>query len=98
VKAAAYVVWLLGQLYLLVLVVRLVIGLVMAFGNGWRPTGKGAAFAELVFMVTDPPIRFFRKIVRPLRVGTVVIDFGFMATALVVGGIVVMATVVANGY
>ena len=38
--------------------------------------------AEVVYTVTDPPIRLFRRFIPPLRVGAVAIDFGFALTML----------------
>ena len=38
--------------------------------------------AEIVYTVTDPPIRLFRRFIPPLRVGGIAIDFGFTLTML----------------
>ena len=38
--------------------------------------------AEIVYTITDPPIRFFRRLVPPLRIGAIALDFGFMLTML----------------
>ena len=40
--------------------------------------------AEGVYTVTDPPIRFFRRLLPPLRVGGVAFDFGWSLTMLIV--------------
>ncbi|MPS76001.1 MAG: YggT family protein, partial [Microbacterium sp.] len=50
----------------------------------WRPKGFGLVAAEAVYTVTDPPIRFFRRIIPPLRIGQLSLDFGFALTLLVV--------------
>jgi len=34
--------------------------------------------------VTDPPVRFFRRIIPPLRIGSLSLDFGFSITILIV--------------
>lgn len=69
-------------LYVLVLLVRLVLEWVPFFNREWRPKGAGLIAAEIVYTVTDPPIRLFRRIIPPLRVGAVAIDFGFAVTML----------------
>ena len=69
-------------LYVLVLLVRLVLEWVPVFNREWRPKGFGLVAAEIVYTVTDPPIRFFRRLIPPLRVGTIAIDFGFAITML----------------
>ena len=78
-------------LYVLVLIVRLVLDYIPLFNRHWRPKGAGLVAAELVYTVTDPPIRFFRKLVPPLRVGSIALDFGFTLTLISV--LIVMAIV-----
>ncbi|MGP3535078.1 YggT family protein [Microbacterium sp. RD1] len=69
-------------LYVLVLLVRLVLEYIPMFNRSWRPRGAGLVAAELVYTVTDPPIRLFRRFIPPLRVGPVAIDFAFALTML----------------
>ena len=69
-------------LYVLVLLARLVLEYIPMFNRSWRPTGAGLVAAELVYTVTDPPIKLFRRFIPPLRVGPVAIDFAFMLTML----------------
>nr|WP_218848358.1 YggT family protein [Microbacterium esteraromaticum] len=69
-------------LYILVLIARLVLDYIPLFNREWRPKGAGLVAAELVYTVTDPPIRFFRRLVPPLRLGTIALDFGFMLTMI----------------
>jgi YggT family protein len=57
-----------------VLLARFVMSTVMSFGRRWRP-GKGAAAAlEVIWTVTDPPLRALRRVIPPLRLGTVSLD------------------------
>ncbi|MFD5225831.1 YggT family protein [Microbacterium sp. NPDC058342] len=71
-------------LYVLVLIARLVLDYIPLFNRQWRPKGVGLVLAELAYTLTDPPIRFFRRIVPPLRLGTISLDFGFALTMIVV--------------
>lgn len=82
---------LLLTLYVFVLIARLVLEYIPLFNRQWRPKGAGLVAAELVFTVTDPPIRFFRKLVPPLRIGTIALDFGFTLTMISV--LILMAIV-----
>lgn len=70
-------------LYVLVLLARMVFDYIPMFNRGWRPRGAGLVLAEVVYTVTDPPIRFVRRFVRPMRVGPVAIDFAFTIVLLV---------------
>jgi YggT family protein len=69
-------------IYLIVLLVRLVLEYIPMFNREWRPRGAGLIAAEVVFTVTDPPIKLFRRFIPPLRVGPVAIDFAFALTML----------------
>ena len=66
--------------YLIALWARFVLDLVRSFGRGWRPGPVLVVFVEAVYTVTDPPIRFFRRIIPPLRLGTIALDFGWTIT------------------
>jgi len=78
------IVELLLTLYVVVLIARLVLDYIPLFNRQWRPKGAGLVVAEVIYIVTDPPIRFFRRLVPPLRIGTLSLDFGFALTMLVV--------------
>lgn len=68
--------------YVLVLFVRMILDFVPVFNREWRPRGAGLVAAEIVYTVTDPPIRFLRRFVRPVRIGPVAIDFAFTIVLL----------------
>jgi YggT family protein len=57
---------------------RFIIDLVMAFSRGFRPTGALLVIFEIVFTITDPPMRFLRRFIPPLRLGGVAIDLSFL--------------------
>ena len=69
-------------LYVFVLLARLVLEWIPFFNREWRPRGAGLIAAEIVFTITDPPIKLFRRFIPPLRVGAIAIDFGFALTML----------------
>jgi YggT family protein len=69
-------------LYVFVLFARLIIDWIPFFNREWRPKGAGLVAAEIVYTVTDPPIRLFRRFIPPLRLGAIAIDFGFALTML----------------
>lgn len=71
-------------LFLFALWGRLIIDLVRAFQRGWRPRGGWVVVVELVYTITDPPIRFFRRLIPPLSFGGVGFDFGWTLTMLCV--------------
>lgn len=84
VSVLASIVHLVLLVYILVLFARLILDYIPMFNREWRPKGFGLVAAEAVYTLTDPPIRFFRRIIPPLRIGQLSLDFGFALTLLVV--------------
>jgi YggT family protein len=50
----------------------------MAFSRGFRPSGALLVLFEIVFTITDPPMRFLRRFIPPLRLGGIAIDLSFL--------------------
>ncbi len=69
-----YVLW----IYLLILIARMIFTWVQTFSRSWTPHGVLLVIAETVFTLTDPPLRFLRRYIRPLRIGSVALDLSFM--------------------
>jgi YggT family protein len=84
VSIAASIIHLVLLLYIFVLFARLILDYIPLFNREWRPKGFGLVVAEAAYTVTDPPIQFFRRIIPPLRIGTLSLDFGFALTMLIV--------------
>lgn len=86
------VVYLALYLFLITLFSRFVMSAVLQYGRRWHP-GRGAAAAlEVVWTVTDPPLKALRRVIPPLRVGTVSIDLASLVLVVIL--IVLMRIVV----
>jgi len=68
---------------LLLLIVRLALTYVLQYARRWRPGRGAAASLELVWTVTDPPLHALRRVIPPLRIGTVSIDIAFLVLLLI---------------
>jgi YggT family protein len=68
--------WLL-QVYFFALIARFVIDLVLSVNRGWRPRGLVVVIVESIYTVTDPPLKLVRKIIPPLRLGAIQLDFAW---------------------
>jgi YggT family protein len=75
-----YLLW----LYLLLLIGRMIFTWVQTFSRTWAPHGILLVIAEGIFTVTDPPLRFLRRYIPPLRLGSVALDLSFMVLFFVV--------------
>ena len=60
--------------FLLTLIARFIMSFVLTTGRRWRPGRGSAAALEAVWSVTDPPLKALRRVIPPLRLGTVSID------------------------
>ena len=71
-------------IYLVILIARMIISWIQMFARQWVPTGILLVIAEGIFTATDPPLKFLRRYIRPLRIGTVAIDLSFMVLFIVI--------------
>lgn len=71
-------------IYLVILIGRMIFSWIQAFARSWRPTGIVLVIAETIFTLTDPPLKFLRRFIPPLRLGTVAMDLSFMVLFIVI--------------
>lgn len=64
--------------FLICLIARVVIDLLQIFARDFRPGGVVLVLFELVFTITDPPIKALRKVIPPLRIGAVAFDLAVL--------------------
>jgi YggT family protein len=72
------------NLFLITLIGRLILDYVRIFSPNWRPRGIVLALAELIYSITDRPLRFVRQFVPPLRLGAISLDLSFIVVFFVV--------------
>jgi len=71
--------------YFLILLARLVFDYVQLFARSWQPRGVVLIIAEAIYTVTDPPLKFLRRFIPPLRLGQVSLDLSFLVLVLLIG-------------
>ena len=69
--------------FFLFLVGRFILDWVKVFARQWRPRGVLLVVAEAIYTVTDPPLRFTRKLVPTLNLGGLRLDLAFLVLFLV---------------
>ncbi|GAA4389839.1 MULTISPECIES: YggT family protein [Brevibacterium] len=72
------------SLYVYVLLARVVIDLIQVFSRDWRPTGFVLVLCEVVYTLTDPPVKLMRRIIPPVRLGQISLDLGFIVVFILV--------------
>lgn len=76
---------------LLLLIARFVLDWVQMLARNWRPRGFLAVICEGLYSVTDPPLRAVRRVIPPLRLGSVMLDLSPMI--LIIGIYILQAVV-----
>ena len=58
--------------------IRFVVDWVQVFARSWSPSGPLLVLLEVVYSVTDPPIKALRRVIPPLRIGSIALDLSFL--------------------
>jgi len=64
--------------FIALLWVRFVVDWVQVFARSWTPHGVLLVILEVVYSVTDPPIKALRRVIPPLRLGNFALDLSFL--------------------
>jgi|SRR6478735_4811364 YggT family protein len=70
--------------FFLLLIGRLVLDYIQMFARSWRPRGPLLVVAEIVYTITDPPLKALRRVIPPLRIGQVTLDLSFLVLVILV--------------
>jgi YggT family protein len=69
--------------FIILLFIRLVVDWIQIFARQWVPRGPVLVVLEGVYSATDPPIKAFRRVFKPIRIGGVALDLSFLAVLLI---------------
>ena len=72
------------SVYLVLLIARMIFSWIQVYAKSWSPSGILLVVAEGVYSATDPPLRFLRRYIPSVRLGSVALDLSFMLLFLVV--------------
>jgi YggT family protein len=80
--AIGVVLYVLLWVFLGLLWVRFIVDWVQVFARSWSPRGPLLVALEAVYTITDPPINALRRVIPPLRIGTIALDLSFLIVML----------------
>ncbi len=66
------------RLFFYTLIIRFILDWVQVLARNWRPQGPILVIAEIVYSITDPPLNWIRRFVKPIRMGTIQLDLAFI--------------------
>lgn len=64
--------------FIALLWIRFVFDWVQVFARSWAPKGVLLVILEGVYSATDPPIKALRRVIPPLRLGSISLDLSFL--------------------
>jgi YggT family protein len=65
-------------LFIALLWIRFIVDWVQIFARSWSPSGPLLVVLEVVYSTTDPPIKALRRVIPPLRLGSIALDLSFI--------------------
>jgi YggT family protein len=73
----ALILWWALEVYFYLLIGRLLVDMVISVNPAFRPKGIILVLFETILTLTDPPLKLVRKVIRPVRMGAIQLDFGW---------------------
>jgi len=68
----------------ILLLMRIVLDITESFARHWRPKGIALIAATAIVSITDPPLRWLRRRIKPLDLGGIRLDLSFLLLFIVV--------------
>ena len=65
-------------IFLLILFARMILSWVPVLVRDWEPRGPMLVLAEIIYSITDPPIKALRRVIPPLRIGNFALDLSML--------------------
>ena len=78
------------QVFFYAMIGRFIADLVMSANPSWRPKGILLPVLDFAYTLTDPPIKFVRRFVPPLKLGPIALDLAWT--------IVLFAVIILQGF
>ena len=66
------------RLFFYTLIIRFILDWIQVLSRNWRPQGPILVIVEIVYSITDPPLNWIRKFIKPIRLGTIQLDLAFI--------------------
>lgn len=71
-------------LYMALLFVRMILSWVEVLSPQWQPKGPVLVVAETIYTLTDPPLRWLGRFIRPVRMGNIGFDVSYIVLVFAV--------------
>lgn len=83
------------MIFRFLLLARIVVEMIASFSRGWSPKGFVAVILEVLFTVTDPPVKALRQVIKPVRLGQVSLDLSVLVLFI---GLIIVELIISGVY
>ncbi|OZG66332.1 hemolysin [Bifidobacterium hapali] len=66
------------DVYIAVLFIRMIVDWAMVLAPRWQPGDVVRALIDVVYRLTDPPLRWLRRYIKPIPMGAIYFDVSFI--------------------
>lgn len=73
-----YILWWAISIYVWILLARVILSWVPMIAPRWQPKGIVLVLFEFIYTLTDPPVKFLRRWIKPVRMGQVSLDLSVL--------------------
>jgi YggT family protein len=71
-------------IFKIALFLRIIIDYVRMFARNWRPNSFVLAIFEIIYSLTDRPMKLVQRFIPPLRLGGVALDLSFIVLLIAI--------------
>ncbi|WP_040790128.1 YggT family protein [Nocardia paucivorans] len=71
-------------IFWLLLISRVIVEFIRSFARDWRPSGIVVVILEVIFTITDPPVKLLRRLIPPVSLGGIRLDLSIMILLFIV--------------
>ncbi|MCM6773326.1 YggT family protein [Nocardia sp. NPDC003482] len=71
-------------LFWLLLISRVIVEFIRSFARDWHPRGVVVVILEVIFTITDPPVKLLRRLIPPVNLGGIRLDLSIMVLLFIV--------------
>lgn len=79
-----YVVAWAASIYTFILFARVILDWTRVLAPRWTPPSALLVIFDWVYRLTDPPLKWMRRYIPPVRLGNVALDVGFLVVFMIV--------------
>lgn len=66
------------DIFIKILIARIIIEMIVTMSRSYTAPSWFNRTAELIFVITDPPVKLMRRLIPPLKVGNVALDISIL--------------------